>query len=207
MAQTHMEGDDAYPDTDDEISGPSSTYLPPRPCPATQILMSLMCPGVTSPKRTVLDLVAALPSLPLLPATGASTPGASVSTSMDLTSRVSCSSVDSDSWNEETFADDCDTATNGRSEGHVNAPLVNGVTAKGPPKDGECSMTKRQRSKKASPKKPKAEGASEALVQAMKTGQLALQRARAMKTDPSVSFESEKTRPCRVAKTAGVAGA
>ena len=40
-----MEGDEAYPDTDDEISGPSSTYLPPRPCPATQILMSLMCPG------------------------------------------------------------------------------------------------------------------------------------------------------------------
>lgn len=79
----------------------------------------------------------------------------------DLTSRVSCSSVDSDSWNEETFADDCDTATNARSEGHVNAPLVNGVTAKGPPKDGECSMTKRQRSKKASPKKPKAEGASD----------------------------------------------
>lgn len=79
----------------------------------------------------------------------------------DLTSRVSCSSLDSDSWNEETFADDCDTATNGRSEGHVNAPLVNGVTAKGPPKDGECSMTKPQRSKKASPKKPKAEGASD----------------------------------------------
>lgn len=53
-----MEGDDAYPDTDDEISGPSSTYLPPRPCPATQILMSLMCPGTSAfrwnpPKTTV----------------------------------------------------------------------------------------------------------------------------------------------------------
>ncbi len=76
----------------------------------------------------------------------------------DLTSRVSCSSVDSDSWNEETFADDCDTATNGHSEGHANAPLVNVV--KGPPKDGESSM-KQQRSKKASPKKPKAEAASD----------------------------------------------
>ena len=48
----------AYPDTDDECVGPSTPYLPPRPCAATELLMSLCLERHEAPK--VIDLAAHL---------------------------------------------------------------------------------------------------------------------------------------------------
>lgn len=84
-----------YPDTDDEMQWPpTAAYLPPRQCPATEFLESLMCPMMTSFVRAVrvLDLAAALPTLPVTPLTP----------STDFTSRVSCRSDESDSHDEAT---------------------------------------------------------------------------------------------------------
>jgi hypothetical protein len=47
-----------YPDTDDEMQWPpTAAYLPPRQCPATEFLESLMCAWVEISTGRFLDLL------------------------------------------------------------------------------------------------------------------------------------------------------